>query len=612
MNFYDKNMELIRQNYDYLYKNLIKENNTYTNRLDHIESVDAKDGEKSLSITYRSNTYRLNSMYRPMEEARRWSEQFVFQNINTVIAMFGIGNGMFARAIIERMEESHLLILYEPCYDIFNHVINNYDLSDILSNKRVIVAVEGISDFEFHVAVQGVINISNYKSQIQCVYPNYDKIFAESCIAFFNEIKNSLTTNRININTTIKLSERYIRNIFKNLIYLPNSCTLIDLKKHIPTDLPAIVVAAGPSVEESIEDLKKAKGKAVIFACDRVLDYLLDSGVEPDFVVTIDPIKDRKYFSRRDDVSVPLICTMEANNDILSHHKGMKIYCTSHAFINGIYDLIDKKAYNIITSGSVAIVAYTACVELGFKRVILVGQDLAYSGNVSHAGGAIDNKGEKAHVMIEGIDGNKVKSRYDWKEFVIRYQDLITVNPDVEVIDAKQKGAKIKGTKVMPLKEALSLYTCESNQHKELNFDIKPIFSSQDIPDIITYLEGYLPTMKRISEEAEDAIRKCNTVIREHEKGLSDKKLNDGLRKLSQINKFIEEQKIYALMDHYITARTAPQLSDMLIVSEDTNEYKLTTFRKSKIIYEAVIDASNLIEGFIKDAIENLRNYQQL
>jgi hypothetical protein len=65
-------------------------------------------------------------------------------------------------------------------------------------------------------------------------------------------------------------------------------------------------------------------------------------------------------------------------------------------------------------------------------------------------------------------------------------------------------------------------------------------------------------------------------------------------------------------MDHYITARTAPQLSDMLIVSEDTNEYKLTTFRKSKIIYEAVIDASNLIEGFIKDAIENLRNYQQL
>jgi hypothetical protein len=57
-------------------------------------------------------------------------------------------------------------------------------------------------------------------------------------------------------------------------------------------------------------------------------------------------------------------------------------------------------------------------------------------------------------------------------------------------------------------------------------------------------------------------------------------------------------------MDHYITARTAPQLSDMLIVSEDTNEYKLTTFRKSKIIYEAVIDACDLIKQYMKEAID--------
>lgn len=609
MNFYDKNLELLKVHHNYLYRKLMEEDIAYTNRLDDIKSIRAKDGEQIVLITYKTNEYRLNSIYRPVEEARRWSDQYSLQNINSVISMFGFGNGVFARALIEKMEESHILIIYEPSYDIFNHVIRNYDLSDIISKKRVVIVVEGVNDLEFHSTIQNVINITNMKSQIQCIYPNYDVLFTESCITFFNEIKNSMTSNTININTTIKLSEKYIENLFKNLIYLLNSSTLKDLKETIPAGLPAIVVAAGPSVEENIDELKKAKGKAVIFACDRVLDYLLDSGVEPDFVVTIDPSKNRKYFSRREDISIPLICTMEANNDILSHHIGKKIFCTSNPFVDGIYNLFNKEASNIITSGSVAIVAYSACVELGFKRVILVGQDLAFSGNISHAGGEIDSKGEKAHVIVEGIDGNMIKSRYDWKEFTIRYQDLIAINSNVEVIDAKLKGAKINGAIVMPLKDAVDRYCTEANMYNKVDFDIEPNFSKSDIKEIVDYLEGYMPIMNRILEDAESAIKKCNNVIREHGKGLSEKKLNEGLKKLGKVNKYIEEQSIYPLMDYYITAKTANQLSEILIVSEDAEEYNLVTFQKSKIIYQAVIDAANLIKQSMKEAIDNFMNY---
>ncbi|NLO09339.1 MAG: motility associated factor glycosyltransferase family protein [Clostridiales bacterium] len=607
MTFYNKNMELIENNHSYLYKNLINNDNNYTNRLDNIETIYAKDGEKIVSITYKAMTYRLNSIYRPIEEAIRWSDQFTLQNINTVVSMYGLGNGIFARALLRKMEESHLLIIYEPSYDIFSHVIKNYDLSEILSDKRVVIAVEGANDFSFHITVKSAINITNMKSQIQCIYPNYDKIFAESCITFFNEIKEGLVSNTLNINTTIKLSEKYIQNIFKNLTYLIDSSNLKELKKYTPKEVPAIVVAAGPSVEENIEELKKAKGKAVIFACDRVLDYLLDYGLEPDFTVTIDPVKELIHFSRRDDVNIPLICTMEANNDILSRHIGKKIFCTSNPFLNGIYDLVNKEASEITTSGSVAIVAYTACVELGYKRVILVGQDLAFNGNVSHVGGEINNKGEEANVMVEGIDGSMIKSRVDWKEFVNRYQDLIALNNDIEVIDAKERGARIKGTIVMPLKEAVARYCREIHMENEDLFNIEPIFYRKDIGKIIDYLEGYVPIMNSILDEAESAIRKCNNVIREYERGLSSKKLNEALRKLSKVNKFIEEQSIYPLMDYHITAQTAPQLSEMLILSDDSEDYNLSTFQKSKIIYQATIDTSKFIKQALLETIDNYK-----
>lgn len=62
-------------------------------------------------------------------------------------------------------------------------------------------------------------------------------------------------------------------------------------------------------------------------------------------------------------------------------------------------------------------------------------------------------------------------------------------------------------------------------------------------------------------------------------------------------------------MDSYITSVTANQLSELLIVSENEEEYNLSTFQKSKIIYEAVIDASKYIMKMIKEAIEELKNH---
>jgi hypothetical protein len=57
-------------------------------------------------------------------------------------------------------------------------------------------------------------------------------------------------------------------------------------------------------------------------------------------------------------------------------------------------------------------------------------------------------------------------------------------------------------------------------------------------------------------------------------------------------------------MDPYIVAKTANQISEILNVSEDEDEYNRTTFEKSKIIYQAVIDACDLIKQYMKEAID--------
>ena len=132
------------------------------------------------------------------------------------------------------------------------------------------------------------------------------------------------------------------------------------------------------------------------------------------------------------------------------------------------------------------------CVKLGIKEIILVGQDLAYKDNKTHAGRQKKVEfNSKTDVELEGINGEIIRSRYDWHEFVMRYEDIISRYPDITVIDAKRYGAKIKGTKVMDLGLAIDKYCNKYHDIKLTNEDIKNTFSSEDIL-IVRFLQSNL------------------------------------------------------------------------------------------------------------------------
>lgn len=608
MNYYEKNLESIKKYKKYLYSSMEKANVlSELNQLDEIHSVDTKNKEQAVIIKFHSADYRLNSLYYPTQEAKKWVEQYNFKNLNNVISMFGFGNGIFARAIIEKMGENDTLLIYEPCAEIFYHVLNYYDITDILNNKRVSISIKDINEFEFHNSLQAVMNITNISSQIMCVYPQYDKIFIESCITFWKEIQDTYNHTKLNINTEIIFGKRFIDNILNNIRFIHNSNTLLELKENLPKDIPAIVVAAGPSVEKNINELKRAKGKAIIFAVDRILDYLLDSGVEPDFIVTIDPIKPLEYFTRREDLDIPLICFLESNHEILNCHAGRKIICNCGGFLESVYKDANKIPPRMNSSASVATVAFTACIHLGYEKIILVGQDLAYDGEYSHAGVVEDRFDSIRDVMVEDINGELIRSRYDWKEFLIWYQDMIIMHPKLQVIDAKEKGAKIRGSIVMPLKEVMDKY-CNKEFNSNLILDHTEVtFSKDELQILKVYLQDNIETLVIIKNKANEAIKGFKKLIQENKKNivLSYKEKNI-IKKLSTINNYIAEQPIYLIMDNFIKATSAHHLAQMYHFTDDIKDDSIKTYEKSICIFEAIIEAVDYIKPRLEDAIEHV------
>lgn len=56
----------------------------------------------------------------------------------------------------------------------------------------------------------------------------------------------------------------------------------------IPNTIPAIVVSAGPSLNNNIMELKKAVGKAFIIAVDTAVKPLVKAGIIPDMFAMLD------------------------------------------------------------------------------------------------------------------------------------------------------------------------------------------------------------------------------------------------------------------------------------------------------------------------------------
>ena len=73
-----------------------------------------------------------------------------------------------------------------------------------------------------------------------------------------------------------------------------------------------IVVAAGPSLNKNIKELKKAKGKALIIIVDTAIKPLLNAGIVPDMFFIVDALKPVELVEIEGADTIPLVTTLNA------------------------------------------------------------------------------------------------------------------------------------------------------------------------------------------------------------------------------------------------------------------------------------------------------------
>jgi Uncharacterized protein conserved in bacteria len=609
MGYYDKNKEAIKTRYQDSYEEIFERMEKEVTSEYQVESIVARDGNHALTVEKNGDKFRLNSVYRPLEEAKKWADQYEFQNLDVNVFMFGFGNGIFVRELLHRTQSDARVYLWEPNVSIFRKVMEEEDLEEILKDKRLYLYIGEDGLKELKEAMECSVSWHNMPSQIRCAHVCYDRLHEEEYLEFLKAIKYSDSMVQVKRDTNVYFAHRAVVNVIDNLRYIRKSNFVTDLIGKLPEEIPAIVVAAGPSLEKNIDLLKKAQGRAFIIASDTAVRNLEAKGLPYDCVITIDPGKHAWYMTDFPGCKEkPLFCNSESQREIMKFHTGRKIWAAGSVYIDNLYSFLGLRFPESSTGGSVATAGTQLAFHLNLKNIILIGQDLAYTGEHTHAGG-YDNhilNEEKFIEEVDGIDGGKVVTRGDWIVFRDWYEEFIKLHEDVNLVDATEGGALIHGSKIMTLEEALDTYCGE----KEFSFEkimeeLPPTFDVLGFEPVRDVLQRMGKGFHNILERSKEGKKAAEEYLAAGS-GLSPKKHDRLIKTIRKANNYLQKQAGYELMEMYTFDLTLNEVHDVNQMTGDVLTDERDSVEIALAIYNSYIDGVEELGDQMDQALQEI------
>lgn len=560
----------------------------YNSRQDEVNVIEA-DTEQGRIVAVEKNNrfYPLNSLYSPQDASKQWAEQFDKPEINenSIIIVFGIADG---KAILElsRQKMKSKIIVYEPCIDIFFKVMSFEEVMLLSQNENICIIVDGINDNYFFAVLQNVIDCSNYQLVVQSILPNYLELFKRKYQYMLEIYKNVVESLIFSRNTIIARGIEIQRNSYALTTDMINQRSIVQLmdiaNKKGMQSIPAILVAAGPSLDKNVKELKKAKNKAFILVVDTALNTVLQNGIIPDMTISIDSRKPLVLFKNKMFKNVPIALAMNSNKDVVKLNISKHFYeIDEQSYLKRIFEKNKIKTEQLPTGGSVATSAFSLLHEMGFKTIILVGQDLAYPGGVEHTekayGRGNDNVNfeKKEYIEVEDNYGNKVLSETNMNLYRKWFENYIATYEDLSVINATEGGAKIAGTEFISLHEAIERYCTDEYEVSEL-LDIPPYLDESErtgivgaiknIPEQIKILEEYIGKAKKVYSKIDGLNGKGKT---------SSSQMNKAMAEIAQINEHIDGLYVSNMLQVYIAKTDYEIQAEVLKYKENDSALKL-------------------------------------
>ncbi len=536
--------------------------------------IQTATGEETISvITPEGKSFLLHSVINPYKEARSLVET-IDTSKNSLYFVFGTGMGYHLKILKEKITPSSRVVVIEPYQNFLNQLKEKGVIEKIADNRFIFMAG----------------NLNNLVPQIDKLFygehfmlasncrflilPAYNRVFKDWVIGLQKQIINLIKNRLFEMGNDVADTLQGIRQTMNNLGELVSSPGVTELEGAYKGK-PAIIVSAGPSLNKNVELLHEVKGKALILCVDAALNVLLQKGIVPDAVLTIErgvETYNRFYKGKILPQEPVLIGPPVIYPKIFEEYPGERVVLLRGN--EGISMWLNK----VLQKGMVKMGTSVAHLAFGFARlvkadpIIFIGQDLAYSPEgFSHGEGVPVNKKQdlsKVDVWVEGYNGEKLPSTRVWKNFLTWFE---TVIPETTAfcIDATEGGARIKGTEIMTLRDAIDTYCSGKDEITPLNVLIrnKRVSTSKGLDTILAAFRDLIEHFKDLAENAETGLWRLEKIQKKADFNKADKrklvKILNRMRKNEKIVKMVVKNKVSVMCFQTMIFLANKQLNDL-------------------------------------------------
>ena len=221
-----------------------------------------------------------------------------------------------------------------------------------------------------------------------------------------------------------------------------------------------VIVAAGPSLDKNIHVLKEAldhHAPIKVLCVGTVFRKLINAEVTPDVFFEMDASKlIYPQINGLENLDIPLILNTSTYYEIAQNYHGKRYLACQKDFKPA-----ESLGHTLFkTGGSVTTLALDFAIQAKAKKIILMGCDMAFTGNTSHAEDTFNKHStiNDSVIYVKDFFGGTVPTGFllssyrEWIEKRIHCKDT----SGIEFINSTEGGAYIEGINHMLLENAIS------------------------------------------------------------------------------------------------------------------------------------------------------------
>ncbi len=430
-------------------------------------------------------------------------------------------------------------------------------------------------------------------------------------------VSNNVRLDVFNAGTLIIRGPLWQFNTLANLPYLLQNPGLNALEGAF-AGYPAVVVAAGPSLDNSLNFLKNVAENFVIITTATALKALKKKGIKPALVVAVDGshLTAPQFTTECDDFY--LTCSSLVFPPVIPRFKGIfSGELNANPIDQWLASMRGSRGY-LFAGGTVTASAMDIARLMGCKPVITVGLDLAFKNDgTTHASNTMYDGHKLDPQTLIRVPGNfeeEVLTTMQFRCYINLIEKYLRKNPNLMCLNANTGGARITGMPVIKPEKIKEYAAANKLNAYEKIAQIHNNFTPEPIDNVKKDMEQIIDEMAEIITASRSAAMLCNHAIitarqPSHQNMERLKSITEELTslddKINSHNKCIPFIKMSLWPASFkINAKPSPE--------EERLSETERVFRRVRELYEQTAGSAKWTRDLLKNALQRLTDAEAL